>query len=130
VITPAPPPVTGSAAESPARIRVKAPTALFTATPPPEGGAGAANSPPTHPPTDPPEAGGLPKLVDIQWETKRDGSIEAWHAPEGTRNRSSKTYMGRLGKQRLAAWQQSETPEEFQEAVRSWVKLKREEKKL
>lgn len=122
MISPAPPPEDEPAADSSARIRVKAPTALFTAAPLHPPGAGATNNPPAHPP----EAGGLPDLPDIQWERKRDGSIEAWHAPEGKgqRNRTGKTYLGRIGKRQLNSWE-SLNPADRQEAIHTWTEQKR-----
>jgi len=71
----------------------------------------------------------MPKLNGIQWEPKKtDGSIEAWHTPEtGKRNRAGKTYLGRLGKRRLAEWR-SKPPEQFHELVCEWIAQKRAEK--
>ena len=56
--------------------------------------------------SNPPDAGAdcpLPAFSSLVWEQDRDGGWEAWHAPEGKRTpRRSKTYLGRVGKRKLA----------------------------
>lgn len=76
-----------------------------------------------------PVAGCLPKLDSVQWEHKDDGSIEAWHAPEGSRKRASKTYLGRVGKRLLAKWQ-SEPSDKLPAIVADWIAEKRAAKKI
>lgn len=79
--------------------------------------------------TYPPVAEGLPELTGIQWEHKRDGSIEAWHAPDGARKRAEKTYLGRIGKRRLAGWL-AEPSDKRPAIVTEWIATKRKAKKI
>lgn len=94
---------------------------------------GAANfralaSPPpvdSSPPTDhPPEPGGFPPIPGIQWEWKEQGTVaEAWHAPQGGRNRAGKRYLGRFGKRRvnqLNALPPTDRTAEIQRQVETW----------
>jgi hypothetical protein len=74
-----------------------------------------------------PSAPRLKVLPSIQWEHKRDGSIEAWHAPEGARKRAEKTYLGRIGKRRLAGWL-AEPSDKLPAIVAEWIATKRAEK--
>ena len=79
-------------------------------------GSGSQNAPPV--------AGGLPIITNVQWEPKSDGSIEAWHAPEGSRKRSEKTYLGRVGKRLLAKWK-AEPSDKLPIIVEKWIAEKR-----
>lgn len=79
--------------------------------------------------TYPPVADGLPKLDGVQWEHKDDGSIEAWHAPDGARKRAGKTYLGRVGKRLLAKWQ-AEPSDKLPEIVAAWIAEKRARKSI
>lgn len=83
-------------------------------------------NPPAQPGNNPPVAGReLPDVEGIQYEHKKDGSIEAWHTPvNGIRNRKGKTYLGRIGKRLMASWQELPPPE-FQSAVTAWIAEKR-----
>ena len=48
----------------------------------------------------------LPPLANVQWEANAKGGWEAWHAPEGANApRRTKTYLGYLGKRKLAEWE-------------------------
>ena len=48
----------------------------------------------------------LPPLENLQWEANAAGGWEAWHAPDGANApRKSKTYLGYLGKRKLAEWE-------------------------
>ena len=47
-------------------------------------------------------SGQLPELENVQWEKTNKGGIEAWHVPLGVTARKGKTYLGFLGKRRLA----------------------------
>lgn len=72
---------------------------------------------------------GLPAIENLQWESNGQGGWEAWHVPPGVVHRNGKTYLGFLGKRRLASWQQ-ESPERFRELVRDWIAEKRREKQI
>lgn len=75
----------------------------------------------------PPEAGNLPILDGVQWERKRDGALEAWHSPDGKRNRAGKTYIGRIGKRQLASWE-AKPPAQFRALISEWISEKRMKK--
>lgn len=77
----------------------------------------------------PPVAEGLPIITRVQWEPKSDGSIEAWHAPEGSRKRAEKTYLGRVGKRLLAQWK-TEPSDNIPAIVAEWISEKRSRKGL
>ena len=77
--------------------------------------------------TYPPVAEGLPELTGIQWEHKNDGSIEAWHAPDGARKRAEKTYLGRIGKRRFAEWL-AESSDKLPAIIAEWIAEKRRQK--
>jgi len=71
-----------------------------------------------------PEAGQMPIIDGIQWETKKFG-VEAWHTPEvGKRGRAGKTYLGKIGKRQLSDWSKL-PPAEFSQMVGAWIELKR-----
>lgn len=88
--------------------------------PPPDG----SDNSPAHSP----EAGQMPVIDGIQWESKFNHGnftgVEAWHSPTGARNRAGKTYLGKLGKRQLAAWSKL-PPDEFRQAAIAWIELKR-----
>ena len=81
----------------------------------------------------PPDAGDdcpLPVLPALVWEQDRDGGWEAWHAPEGRRTpRRLKTYLGRMGKRKLAGLL-ALPDEERRAVVEQWVADRRAEKGL
>ena len=111
-------------------------------TQPSDAGKNESDSAPTpdksehHPPPDgkshssrnSPEAGQMPVIAGIQWENKtvrgKFTGIEAWHSPDGARNRAGKTYLGKIGKRQLAEWSVL-PPAEFSQMVAAWVELKR-----
>jgi len=46
---------------------------------------------------------GFPIRRNLDWEyRKKRGIYEAWHVPDGTVRRDQKTYLGMIGKRRLA----------------------------
>lgn len=63
----------------------------------------------------------------LQWEHKNDGSIEAWHAPDGARKRTDKTYLGRIGKRRFAEWL-AEPSDKRPAIIAEWIAEKRRQK--
>jgi len=70
----------------------------------------------------------LPAVDRVEWERHSDdGAWEAWHAPLGAVQRKDKTYLGYVGKGRLATWGSLE-PDARQKAVEGWVAMKREKK--
>lgn len=83
-------------------------------------------NPPEAVPTDtPPEAGKeLPAISGIQWERKKDGALEAWHSPDGNRNRAGKTYIGRIGKRQLVEWEREDAAT-FRQLLVAWVAEKK-----
>lgn len=90
-------------------------------------GTGNKRNPPAQPPgPNPPVAGTLPDFPLVSWEQDRDGGWECWHAPEGAKAaRRTKTYLGRVGKRKLAEWDGK--PNRL-ELIGEWVSTKREEK--
>jgi len=71
----------------------------------------------------------LPDLENVQWESNGLGGWEAWHVPDGITHRAGKTYLGFLGKRRLAQLEK-ETPESFAQIVADWIAEKRSEKRI
>ena len=72
----------------------------------------------------------MPALALIVWEQDRDGGWEAWHAPEGRRTpRRLKTYLGRIGKRRLAEWA-ALPADRLRAVVELWVRERRREKEV
>lgn len=71
----------------------------------------------------------LPDIENVQWESNGLGGFEAWHVPAGVTHRAGKTYLGFLGKRRLASWQK-EPPDKFRELVTDWIAEKRREKQI
>lgn len=81
--------------------------------------------PPGVPPgPNPPVAGVLSDLPLISWEIDRDGGYECWFAPKGVKAaRSSKTYLGRVGKRelkRLASLPESDRIADLSRKVEEW----------
>lgn len=69
----------------------------------------------------------LAAVAGITWEPKRDGAIEAWHAPPGAVQRKDKTYLGRAGKSQLEEWDGLDA-DARQKAVEGWIAMQREKK--
>lgn len=76
--------------------------------------------PPIEPPINPPVPEGMPEMDRIRWESKQDGAVEAWFSPNGTQSRAEKTYLGRLGKKKLAELRKLPSAE-FSQAVAAWI---------
>jgi hypothetical protein len=70
----------------------------------------------------------LPKIRNLQWERNRRGGWEAWHAPEGATERIHKTYLGYLGKRKLAVWFRDYLDHELRAVLEQWVAERRAEK--
>ena len=86
---------------------------------------GVTISTPEKAPKQPPGSGqNLPELRQVSWERDRDGAIEAWHTPPGVTHRNGKTYLGRLGKRRLAELDKLPTDDRRQ-VVADWIREKR-----
>jgi len=73
--------------------------------------------------------GELPKVLYIAWDYKKDGSVEAWHSPEGIKTRAGRTYIGRIGVRAREEWSQL-SPAELSAATDQWVAEKRAAKGL
>jgi hypothetical protein len=75
-----------------------------------------------------PEGCPLPPFEKLQWEANAKGGWEAWHAPEGSSApRKSKTYLGYVGKRKLAEWERLPEAERLA-TVTAWVADRRREK--
>jgi len=76
-----------------------------------------------------PSGGGshLADVPQVKWETKKDGSTEAWHNPPGATKREHRTYLGRVGLALSERWRNLR-PEARQKAVEGWIAMKREKK--
>lgn len=109
-----------SAAPVSRKVEMKARDDLETGNPPDAG---------TTP--NPPDAGAdcpLPAFSSLVWERDRDGGWEAWHAPQGRRTpRRLKTYLGRVGKRKLAEWERLADAERLA-TISVWVADRRKGK--
>lgn len=72
----------------------------------------------------------LPQMKNLQWELNRRGGWEAWHAPDGATERIHKTYLGYVGKRKLAAWLRDHTGEDLRAVIEQWIVERRAEKGL
>lgn len=70
----------------------------------------------------------LPKFKNLQWELNRRGGWEAWHAPDGATERIYKTYLGYLGKRKLAVWFRDYSGDELRAVLEQWIAERRAEK--
>lgn len=89
-----------------------------------------APAPPSDSPAKLPSGSGfdLPDIANLVWEAKADGSIEAWHAPQGRRTpRKLKSYLGRVGKRKLAEWA-ALGADRRRDVVEQWARERRAEK--
>ena len=76
-----------------------------------------------------PSGGGshLADVPQVKWETKKDGSTEAWHNPPGATKREHRTYLGRVGLALSERWRNLR-PEARQKAVEDWIRELRQSK--
>lgn len=76
----------------------------------------------------PPPEYDLGDFPNVKWEPNRkSGGSEAWHNPDGARNRSHRTYLGYLNPAQVAELRSLE-PGARRQAIAEWIAERRAKK--